>query len=69
MTPTRHERIVERLRRSGTSVLILLATLLALEGLLRVVNLKILRDSTTEQSLSYQYDPNSAGRRCPIRAR
>lgn len=57
MTPTRHERIVERLRRSGTSVLILLATLLALEGLLRVVNLKILRDSTTEQSLSYQYDP------------
>jgi hypothetical protein len=63
MTSTRHERIVERLRRNGTSVLILLATLLVLEGLLRVVNLKILRDSTTEQSLS------SAGRRCPIRTR
>ena len=25
--------------------------------MLRVVNLKVLRDSTTEQSLSYQYDP------------
>ena len=57
MISTRHERIVERLRRNGTSVLILLVTLLVLEGLLRVVNLKILRDSTTEQSLSYQYDP------------
>ena len=49
--------IVERLRACGVSLLMTLVMLVVLEGILRVANFRILRDSASERSLTYQYDP------------
>lgn len=57
MSSTGREGFAGKARAVGMQLLILLATLLALEGLLRVVNPRTLRDSSTERSLTYQYDP------------
>lgn len=50
-------RVYQAARSAGISVLITLATLVVLEGMLRVANLRMLRDSSSERSLTYQYDP------------
>jgi hypothetical protein len=50
------ERVYRALRSACISALITLATLAVLEGMLRVANLRMLRDSSSERSLTYQYD-------------
>jgi hypothetical protein len=56
MSSTTRERIMAKLRAAGIQLLLLLAMLLVFEGVLRVANFRILRDSSTERSLTYQYD-------------
>jgi hypothetical protein len=57
MSSITRERVTEALRSTGISLLITLVTLVALEGLLRLVSPRMLRDSLSERSLTYQYDP------------
>src|ERR1700744_2789954 len=57
MSSITRERVTEALRSTGITLLITLVTLVALEGLLRLVSPRMLRDSSTERSLTYQYDP------------
>jgi hypothetical protein len=57
MNSITRERVTEALRATGVSALITLVTLVALEGLLRLVSPRMLRDSSSERSLTYQYDP------------
>jgi len=45
-----------KLRAVAIQLLILFATLVVLEGLLRIVNPRMLRDSSSERSLTYRYD-------------
>lgn len=45
-----------KLHAAGVQLLLLLAMLLVFEGVLRVVNFRMLRDSSSERSLTYQYD-------------
>ncbi len=49
-------RARELLRSVGISLLITAATLVAIEGLLRVSNLRVLREGASERSLTYRYD-------------
>ena len=56
MSSTTRSGIVENLRAVGVSLLMTLAMLVVLESILRVANFRILRDSATERSLTYQYD-------------
>ena len=53
---TGHERFREILRAAGVSLCIALATLAALEILLRLANFRTLREGVSERSLSYRYD-------------
>jgi hypothetical protein len=46
----------EALRSVGLTLLIVIATLVAIEMLLRVADLRILRQGASERSLTYQYD-------------
>jgi hypothetical protein len=55
--PSRRERFREGLRTAGISLGMALLTLAALEVLLRVADFRMLREGTTERSLSYRYDP------------
>jgi hypothetical protein len=57
MGSTTSEGIAGKARAIGVQLLILLVTLIALEGLLRLVSPRMLRDSSSERSLTYQYDP------------
>jgi hypothetical protein len=54
---TRRERFREALRAVGISLGMALLTLVALEVMLRVADFRMLREGTTERSLSYRYDP------------
>src|SRR5215207_9057034 len=45
------------LRSAGTTFLIVITTLFALEILLRVADFRVLREGASERSLTYQYDP------------
>jgi GDSL-like lipase/acylhydrolase family protein len=56
MSSSTRERIVAKLHAAGVQLLLLLAMLLVFEGVLRVVNFRMLRDSSSERSLTYQYD-------------
>jgi hypothetical protein len=51
-----HDRVTEALRSIGMSLLVTLVTLFVLEGILRLVSPRMLRDSSSERSLTYQYD-------------
>jgi hypothetical protein len=55
--PARGERFREALRTAGISLGMALLTLAALEVVLRVADFRMLREGTTERSLSYRYDP------------
>jgi hypothetical protein len=55
--PSRRERFREGLRTAGISLGMALLTLAALEVMLRVADFRMLREGTTERSLSYRYDP------------
>ena len=50
-------RLREALWTAGISLGMALLTLVALEVLLRVADFRMLREGTTERSLSYRYDP------------
>lgn len=45
------------LRSAGTIFLIVIATLLGLEVLLRIADFRVLREGASERSLTYQHDP------------
>jgi hypothetical protein len=51
-----HKRVAEALRSIGISLLVTLVTLVVMEGILRLVSPRMLRDSSSERSLTYQYD-------------
>ena len=55
--PSRRQRFREALRTAGISLGMALLTLAALEVVLRVADFRMLREGTTERSLSYRYDP------------
>src|ERR1700761_6844953 len=57
MSSTSGSGLMEGLRSIGVSLLMTLVMLVALEGILRLANFRILRDSSSERSLTYQYDP------------
>jgi hypothetical protein len=50
MSSMMRERVYRALRSACISALITLATLAVLEGMLRVANLRMLRDSSSERS-------------------
>lgn len=56
--PTTPKGAVAALRSLGMSVLITIATLAAIEIILRVIDLRILREGASERSLTYRYDPD-----------
>src|ERR1700692_1298438 len=55
--PSRRQGFREALRAAGISLGMALLTLAALEVMLRVADFRMLREGTTERSLSYRYDP------------
>lgn len=63
-----NDRVTQALRDIGVSICITLATLAAIEVILRIVDLRVLREGDSERSLTYRYDtelgwapiPNSA---------
>jgi hypothetical protein len=54
--PVTHERLGAALRPACIALFIALATLATIEIILRVIDLRILRQSTSERSLAYRYD-------------
>lgn len=70
MMTTKPNRVRETVLSACVSLAIVVATLVVLEVVLRIANFKELRETLTEQSLSYGYDPelgwmpvpNSSGR-------
>ena len=50
------ERVRQTLRSTCVTLLITLATLAAIEIILRIVDLRILREGASERSLTYRYD-------------
>jgi hypothetical protein len=56
MPPITRERVRLALRSAGMALLVTLATLAAIEIILRIVDLRILREGTSERSLAYRYD-------------
>jgi hypothetical protein len=50
------ERVRQILRSTGVTLCITLATLAAIEVMLRVADLRILREGSSERSLTYRYD-------------
>ena len=63
------ERVRQTLRSAGIALCMTLATLAAIEILLRVVDLRILREGAGERSLTYRYDAELDGRPYPVQAR
>jgi GDSL-like Lipase/Acylhydrolase family len=55
-TPITRERVRLTLRSACIVLLTTLATLAAIEVILRIVDLRILREGTSERSLTYRYD-------------
>ncbi|HEV3499301.1 MAG TPA: SGNH/GDSL hydrolase family protein [Bradyrhizobium sp.] len=55
--PITRERLRQPLRSACIVLLITLATLAAIEIILRVIDLRVLREGTSERSLTYRYDP------------
>jgi hypothetical protein len=56
MPPITREGVQLALRSVGVALLATIVTLAAIEIILRVVDLRILRESTSERSLTYRYD-------------
>ena len=54
--PTMLKGALAALRSAGITLLITITTLAAIEIILRVVDLRILRESASERSLTYRYD-------------
>ncbi len=54
--PATHQRGRQALRSAGTALLITLISLAAIEIVLRIVDLRVLREVGGERSLSYRYD-------------
>src|SRR3981081_1235366 len=54
--PSRRQRFREGVRPAGISLGMAFLTLVALEIVLRVADFRMLREGTTERSLSYRYD-------------
>src|SRR5450631_736356 len=54
--PITRERVHQALRSTCVALLMTLATLAAIEIVLRVVDLRILREAKSERSLAYGYD-------------
>src|SRR3984893_9103489 len=54
--PITRERLGAALRPACIALFIALATLATIEIILRVIDLRILRQSTSERSLAYRYD-------------
>ena len=50
------QRVLPALRSAGTALLVALVTLLAIEIALRLADLRILREGSSERSLTYRYD-------------
>jgi GDSL-like Lipase/Acylhydrolase family len=55
--PVTRERLRGALRSVCVALLITLATLAAIEIVLRLIDLRVLREGTSERSLTYRYDP------------
>jgi hypothetical protein len=55
--PLTRDRVRQALRSTAFMLLTALATLAALELVLRVADLRVLREGTSERSLTYRYDP------------
>jgi len=55
--PVTRERLRSAMRSAGIALLMTLATLAAIEIILRVIDLRVLREGTSERSLTYRYDP------------
>ena len=53
---TTSERVFQALRSTCVALCIALATLAAIEIVLRIVDLRILREDASERSLTYAYD-------------
>jgi lysophospholipase L1-like esterase len=56
MSSMMREWVYGGLRSACIMALVMLATLAVLEGMLRIADLRMLRDSSSERSLTYQYD-------------
>jgi hypothetical protein len=54
--PVTRLRVVPALRSAGVALLVALATLAAIEIALRLADLRILREGSSERSLTYRYD-------------
>src|SRR5271154_1691548 len=54
--PITWKRLVPALRSAGVAMLIALATLAAIEIVLRLADLRVLREGASERSLTYRYD-------------
>ena len=54
--PITREQVQQALRSAGTALLITLATLAAIEIVLRIADLRVLREGNSERSLTYGYD-------------
>jgi hypothetical protein len=54
--PVTRQRVVPALRSAGVALLVALATLTAIEIALRLADLRILREGSSERSLTYRYD-------------
>jgi hypothetical protein len=54
--PVTRERLGRAMRSAGIALLITLATLAAIEMILRLIDLRVLREGTSERSLTYRYD-------------
>jgi hypothetical protein len=50
------ERVLRALRSAGLTLSIALATLAAIEVVLRIADLRVLREGSSERSLTYRYD-------------
>src|SRR5258707_10792850 len=55
-SPVTRQGVGPALRSAGVALLMTLATLAAIEIILRVIDLRILREGTSERSLTYRYD-------------
>src|SRR5579863_6073353 len=55
--PLTRDRVRQALRSAFFMLFTTLATLAALELVLRVADLRVLREATSERSLTYRYDP------------
>jgi lysophospholipase L1-like esterase len=54
--PTKRARFRDAVKTAGLALAMTLLTLIALEGILRIADFRMLREGATERSLSYRYD-------------